>query len=174
MTLFIGLFTGILFGWLMQRSLVLRFDKQLGALRLTDMTIVKFMFSAIIVASIGIHLCLDLGLLSLSVKGTVLGAQIIGGLLFGIGWAMLGYCPGTSWGAFGEGRYDGLWGILGGWLGAAVYAEFYPTMKTSVLTWGNFGKITWASLFGVNHWIPIIVMAVLTLVLFRFFEKKNL
>ena len=174
MTLAIGLFTGVLFGLLLQRALVLRYDKQLGALLLKDMTIVKFMLSAIVVAAIGIHLCLDLGLVSLSVKGTEVGAQLIGGGLFGIGWAMLGYCPGTAWGALGEGRYDALWGILGGWFGTAIYAELYPSLKTSVLTWGAYGKITWSSMLGINHWIPVLVLTVLSILLFRFFEKKGL
>ncbi|MBU1247272.1 MAG: YeeE/YedE family protein [Proteobacteria bacterium] len=174
MTLAIGLFTGVLFGLLMQRALVLRYDKQLGALLLKDMTIVKFMLSAIVVAAIGLHLCLDLGLLELSVKGTEVGAQLIGGGLFGIGWAMLGYCPGTAWGALGEGRYDGLWGILGGWFGTAIYAEVYPTLQTSVLTWGAYGKLTWASMLGINHWIPVLVLTVISILLFRFFEKKGL
>lgn len=174
MTLMFGLFTGVLFGVLLQRARVLRFDKQIGALLLRDMTIVKFMFSAIVTAAVLIHLFVDLDLASLSVKGTSIGAQGIGGLLFGVGWAMLGYCPGTSWGAFGEGRYDGLWGILGGWLGAALYAEAYPAMKTTVLAWGDYGKLTWASLLGVNHWIPVLVLAVGAAVLFRFFEKKGL
>lgn len=174
MQLMIGLFTGVLFGVLLQQARVLRFDKQVGALLLRDMTIVKFMFSAIVTAAILLHLFLDMGLISLSIKATSVGGQVVGGLLFGVGWAMLGYCPGTSWGALGEGRFDGLWGIIGGWCGAALYAEFYPTAKTTVLTWGSFGKLTWASLLGVNHWVPVIVLAVCAVLLFRFFEKKGL
>ena len=46
-TLFYGLITGILFGFLLQKGEVLRYDKQIGALRLQDMTIVKFMLSHI-------------------------------------------------------------------------------------------------------------------------------
>ncbi|ADU64234.1 MAG: YeeE/YedE family protein [Pseudodesulfovibrio sp.] len=174
MMLMYGLFTGVLFGWLMQRARVLRYDRQLGALRLKDMTILKFMLSAILVASVGVHLLADLGLATLSVKGTQLGAQVIGGLLFGIGWAMLGYCPGTSWGALGEGRFDGLWGILGGWLGAALYAEAYPAMEASVLTWGDFGKQTLPGLLGINHWLVIALLVLGCLLLFRLFERKRL
>ena len=173
MTLMFGLFTGVLFGVLLQRARVLRFDKQIGALLLRDMTIVKFMFSAIVVAAILLHLFVDLGMTSFSIKATSLGAQVLGGLLFGGGWAMLGYCPGTAWGAFGEGRYDGLWGILGGWCGAALYAEAYPALKSSVLSWGSYGKLTWASLLGVNHWIPVFVLVAGAALLFRFFERKG-
>ncbi|MUM77342.1 YeeE/YedE family protein [Pseudodesulfovibrio sp. F-1] len=174
MTLMFGLFTGILFGWLLQRARVLRYDKQLGALRLRDMTILKFMLSAILAASVGVHLLADVGLAELSIKGTALGAQILGGLLFGVGWALLGYCPGTSWGALGEGRFDALWGILGGWFGAALYAEAYPAMETSVLTWGNLGKLTLPGMLGVSHWLVIAALALGCFALFRLFERKGL
>ena len=108
-----GLVTGVLFGFFLQRGQVLRYDKQIGALRLMDMTILKFMLTAIFVGCVGIYLLKDLGLVNLSIKSTVLGATIIGGLIFGLGWGLLGYCPGTSMGAIGEGRWDGLWGLLG-------------------------------------------------------------
>jgi len=72
----------------------------------------------------------------------IVGGVVIGGLTFGVGWGLLGYCPGTSLGAFGEGRWDSLLGIVGMLCGAALYAEAYPTMKATVLTWGDFGKIT--------------------------------
>ena len=72
------------------------------------MTILKFMLTAIFVGCVGIYLLKDLGLVNLSIKSTVLGATIIGGLIFGIGWGLLGYCPGTSMGAVGEGREAGM------------------------------------------------------------------
>jgi len=103
MTLFLGFVTGILFGAFLQMGRVLRYEKQIGALRLIDMTILKFMFTAIVVGSIGVHLLQDLGVVEFTPRGLSLGAQIIGGLLFGIGWGIIGYCPGTSIGALGEG-----------------------------------------------------------------------
>jgi uncharacterized membrane protein YedE/YeeE len=169
-----GLVTGILFGFFLQRGQVLRYDKQIGALRLMDMTIVKFMLTAIFVGTVGVYLLTDLGLAKLSVKSTVLGGVIIGGLLFGIGWGLLGYCPGTSIGAVGEGRWDGLWGVLGMLVGAAVYAEAFPLMQTTVLTWGDFGKITLPGVLGINHWIVIVVFVLAGIGLFRFFEKLGL
>ena len=71
-SLFYGLITGILFGFFLQRGKVLRYDQQIGALRLMDMTILKFMLTAILVGSLGIHLLYDLGLAKLSIKATVL------------------------------------------------------------------------------------------------------
>src|SRR4030042_3840145 len=155
MMLLYGLITGILFGFLLQKARVLRYDKQLGALRLMDMTIVKFMLSTVLVAMVGTYLLKDLGLVKLSLKTTVLGGTILGGLIFGFGWGLLGYCPGTSAGALGEGRWDALWGILGMLAGAGLYAEAYPGLKKTVLMWGERGKISLPQVFGVNHWFII-------------------
>jgi len=173
MDLIYGLITGILFGFLMQKAHVIRYDKQVGAMRLTDFTIFKFMLSAIIVGMVGIYFLKDFGIISLSVKSTSLGANIIGGLIFGIGWAIAGYCPGTAAGALGEGRWDALIVIFGMLAGAALYAEAYPAMKASILTWGNYGKITFPGILGWNHWIVIIILSVIYVGLFFLFEKKN-
>lgn len=169
-----GLVTGVIFGFLLQKARVIRYDKQIGALLLKDMTIVKFMLTTILVAMVGVYLLVDLGLAKLSLKATILGGNIIGGLIFGLGWGVLGYCPGTQMGALGEGRWDALWGIIGMIIGAALFAEAFPVLKQTVLTWGNFGKITIPTLLGVNHWPVIVAMVVLGVLLFRCFEKKNL
>ena len=169
-----GLVTGILFGFLLQKGRVIRYDKQLAALRLKDMTIVKFMATTVLVGMVGVYLLQDLGLAKLSVKSTILGGTIIGGLLFGLGWGLIGYCPGTSMGALGEGRWDAIWGIAGMLVGAALYAESYPLMKITVLTWGDFGKITVPQLLGVNHWPVIAVFVAAGVLVLRWFEKKGL
>jgi hypothetical protein len=174
MMLLYGLITGIIFGFLLQKARVIRYDKQLGALRLIDMTIVKFMLSTVLVAMVGTYLLKELGLVKLSIKTTILGSVIVGGLIFGMGWGLLGYCPGTSAGALGEGRVDAIWGILGMLAGAALYAEAYSAMKKTVLTWGDLGKITFPQVLGVNHWIVIAIFVIGGLVLFGWFEKKGL
>ena len=172
--LWYGLITGVLFGFFLQKGRVLRYDKQIAALRLQDMTIVIFMLSHIAVAMVGVYFLYDMGLVKLSLKPTILGGVVIGGLIFGLGWGLLGYCPGTSLGAVGEGRLDALWGMAGMLVGAGLYAEAYPTLQKTVLTWGNFGKITIPQVLGVNHWLVIIPFVVLTVLLFRWLEKKGL
>jgi len=169
-----GLVTGLLFGFFLQKGRVLRYDKQLGALRLKDMTIVKFMLSSVIVGMVGIYLLHDLGLVKLSIKAAILGPVIIGALIFGLGWGLLGYCPGTSMGALGEGRWDALWGILGMIVGAALFAEAYPLLKNSVYKWGDLGRITIPQVLGLNHWIIIPVFIAGAVLLFRWLEKKGL
>jgi uncharacterized protein len=172
--LLIGAVTGILFGFFMQKAQVIRYDRQLGALRFQDMTIVKFMLTTILVAMVGIYLLFDLGYVKLSVKPFILGGNVLGGLIFGIGWGIVGYCPATAMGALGEGRYDAAFGLLGMILGAGIYAEFYPLLKVTVLTWGDFGKITLPTVLGINHWFVIVILGVAFVSLFRWFEKKGL
>jgi hypothetical protein len=172
--LILGLVTGVVFGVLLQQGRVLRFEKQVGAMLLKDMTILKFMLSAIIVGMIGINLLADLGIVSLKVKSTVVGANLIGGILFGAGWAIMGYCPGTSVGAIGEGRWHAVWAVLGMLVGAAIYAEAYPAMKASILTWGEFGKVTLPAALGVSHWVLIPIFVTAFIGLFVWFEKKQL
>lgn len=168
-----GLITGAIFGFLLQKGRVIRYDKQIAALRLIDMTIIKFMFTSILVSMVGVYLLKDLGIVKLSIKSTVLGGNIIGGLIFGVGWGLLGYCPGTQLGALGEGRWDAVWGIFGMLVGAAVFAEAYPALKDTVLKWGDIGKITIPQILGINHWIVIVVFVAGGIFMFRWFEKTG-
>lgn len=170
----IGLFTGILFGFLLQKGRVLRFDKQVGAMRLMDMTILKFMLSAILIGMIGIYLLSDARIIILSHKPMNVGAVILGGFLFGAGWSVMGYCPGTSIGALGEGRWHAIFAVLGMVAGAALYAELYPFFKSTVLAESNFGKIGLPETLGISHWAIIPIFWAGTITLFCWFEKKGL
>lgn len=172
--LWFGLITGIIFGALLQLGGVSRFERQLGAMLLKDMTILKFMLSAIIVGMIGINLLAGLEVVPLSVKGTAIGANLIGGIIFGIGWAIVGYCPGTSLAALGEGRTGAIWAIAGMFTGAAIYAESEPYFANNILSWGKYGKLTLASLLGVSPWIIVLVLTICFIALFAFFEKKKI
>jgi len=169
----LGLITGILFGFLLQKGRVLRFEKQVDAMLLKDMTILKFMLSAILMGMIGILLLADLGITQLSPKSMNAGAVIIGAILFGAGWAFMGFCPGTSVGALGEGRWHAVFAILGMLVGAAIYAELYPFFQSTVLAWKDFGKIRLPEVIGVSQWVIVPVFWAAVLALFAFFEKKG-
>lgn len=170
----LGLFTGVVFGFLMQKARVLRFEKQVGAMLLKDMTIFKFMLSAILVGMVGILLLSNLGIITLSHKSMNVGAVVIGGGLFGAGWAIMGFCPGTSLGALGEGRWHALFAIAGMVIGAAFYAELYPVFKTTVLAWKDFGKIGLPETLGVSQWVIVSIFWAGVIALFFWFEKKKL
>ena len=111
----------------------------------------------------------------LSIKPTILGRNISGGLIFGLGWGLLGYCPGTSLGALGEGRWDALWGILGMLAGATLFVETYPKfIENTLLTRGYLGSITLPQILGLNHWFIIPAIFIGVLALFWWFERKGL
>jgi uncharacterized membrane protein YedE/YeeE len=170
----LGLVTGVLFGFLLQKGRVLRYEKQLGALLLKDMTILKFMLSSILVGMVGILLLSDMGIIKLGHKPMNVGAVVIGGALFGAGWAVMGFCPGTSVGAVGEGRWHALFAIAGMITGAAVYAELYPFFKSTVLAWKDYGKIGLPEALGVSPWMIALVFWAAVFGLFAWFEKRNL
>ena len=170
----LGLVTGILFGFLLQKGRVLRFEKQIGAMLLKDMTILKFMLSAILVGMVGLHLLAGADLIALSHKAMNVGAVVVGGLLFGAGWAVMGYCPGTSVGALGEGRWHAVFAVAGMVLGAALYAEIYPFLNRTVLAWLDFGKIGLPETLGVPPWLLIVLFWAAAVPLFAWFEKRGL
>ena len=170
----LGLITGILFGFFLQKARVLRFDKQVGAMLLQDMTILKFMLSAILVGMVGVLALIDAGVCTTSHKAMNVGAVVVGGSLFGAGWALMGFCPGTSIGALGEGRWHALFAIAGMVAGAAIYAELYPWLNSTLIAWNDFGKISLPEALGLSHWIVAAIFWAACLLLFYFFEKKGL
>lgn len=170
----LGLLTGMAFGFLLQKGRVLRFEKQVGAMRLTDMTILKFMLSAILVGTVGVHLLSGRGAIALSHKPMNVGAVVCGGILFGAGWAVMGFCPGTSLGALGEGRWHAIFAVVGMVFGAALYARLFPVLNSTVLAWKDFGKIALPQVLGVSPWLVIAVLWAGTIGLFVWFEQRGL
>ncbi|HSV26962.1 MAG TPA: DUF6691 family protein [Sedimentisphaerales bacterium] len=170
----LGLITGTIFGFLLQKGRVLRFEKQVGAMLLKDMTILKFMLSAIIVGMIGVHVLKDIGTIDLRHRTMNVGALILGGLLFGTGWSVMGFCPGTSVGAVGEGRWHAIWAVLGMIAGGAVFAEMYPFFRRTVLAWADWGRVGLAEALGINHWVVIAILVTVYIGVFVLFEKKKI
>ncbi len=170
----LGLITGILFGWFLQKSRVLRFDKQIGALLLQDMTLIKVMLSAVLVGMVGILGLTELGMISFGHKPMNVGAILIGGALFGTGWAIAGFCPGTAIGAVGEGRLHALFAIAGMIVGAAIFSRLSPLLQKTVLDWQNYGSIGLPATLGVSPWLVVAGFSAMTIVLFLWFERKGL
>lgn len=162
-----GLFTGIIFGFLLQKGGVTRFDVIIGQLLLKDWTVVKIMMSAIIVGALGVHILRGMGLAKLNPKPGSWGINVAGGLIFGAGFAILGYCPGTISGAIGQGSLDAILGGLAGIiLGSGIFAHMYPAVKPKILDKGTFSQKTLPEMLNVNPWVVVIpVVAVLVFIL---------
>jgi hypothetical protein len=162
MQLAIGLGIGLIFGSLLYLGGVTQYNVIIGQLLLTDFTVIKVMLSAVVVGMIGIYTLRKYGLVDLHPKPGSIGSTVIGGLIFGMGFAILGYCPGTVAGAVGQGSLDALFGgVVGILIGAALFAALYPSLSESVFQKGEFKSQTIPELLNVNPWIIVIPMVLL-------------
>ena len=156
----LGLLTGFLFGFLLQKGGVSDRRVIRGQFLLRDFTVMKVMMTAVLVGGIGVYALKAMGLANLAVKPAQMGAIAIGAAIFGVGMVVLGYCPGTAVAAAGEGKRDAWAGMLGMLIGAFVFVEVYPWLKGTVLQWADLGKVTLPDLTGLPPagWFAILLL----------------
>ena len=156
MNLFIGFLIGCAFGAILFLGGASSYRRIMGTLLLKDMWIIKLMLTAIGVGTLGIYL-LDLGgLANMSIKPAYIGGVAVGGLIFGIGWAVSGYCPGPCVVGASEGKGDAIFTVLGALTGAFLFSLAFPYLEGALIEPANFGKITLESVLGVSGiWIAI-------------------
>jgi hypothetical protein len=164
-SLLVALAIGVAFGWTLERAGLGSARKLMGQFYLTDLTVFKVMFSAIVTAMLGTFWLAQFGILDLSrvyVPETFIAPQLAGGLVFGVGFALAGLCPGTSCVAAATGRGDGvavvagmLSGVLTTGLGFRVLQGFYES--------GTRGSFTLPQLFGVSHGLVVCVIVAIAI-----------
>jgi uncharacterized membrane protein YedE/YeeE len=165
--LVLGLLTGLIFGVLLQKGGVTKYEVIVGQFRLRDFTVLKVMLTAVVVGGAGVYALKALGLAALHVKPAQMAAVPIGGLIFGTGMALLGYCPGTGVAAAAEGHRDALFGVIGMMAGALIFAEQFALLNRSVLAWANLGPITWPEVTSMPPALLLAILAALAYILFR-------
>ncbi|UUX92396.1 YeeE/YedE family protein [Methanoplanus endosymbiosus] len=158
--LILGLITGIAFGIFLQKGGVTYYDVILGQLLLTDFTVVKLMVTAILVGMPGVYLLIHLKHAKLHINIGSVSTIVIGGLIFGAGFAVLGLCPGTVAGALGQGSLDAFFGIIGIMLGAGLFALIYPKIKENLLIYKKMSYTTVPEMLGIKpaYLIPVILI----------------
>jgi hypothetical protein len=158
----IGLAIGVFFGFFLQRSGVTNYDVILNQLLLTDFTVVKVMLTAVVTGMIGVHIMRSLGWVQLHPKPGSIGTSIVGGLIFGVAFAILGYCPGTIVGGIAQGALDALvGGLIGILIGSWLFAVYYPKLQKPILLKGDFGQVTLPQILKVNAWVVVVPAALL-------------
>ena len=169
-----GLVFGTAFGFLLQKGGVASYDVIVGQLLFTDFTVVKVMLSAVVTGMIGIYAMKQMGWIELHLKSGSAGRNIVGGLIFGVGFAVLGYCPGTIAAAIGTGHLDALVGGLTGILiGCGLFAAAYPRLDRTILRKGNFGDITLPRLLKVSDWAVVVPVVALIGALLYWLERAG-
>ncbi len=172
--LIFGLLMGIIFGFLLQKGGAGKYDIILGQLLLKDFTVIKIMLSAVVIGMIGIYILKGLGLVQLHPKPGSIGMTVVGGLIFGVGFAVLGYCPGTISAAIGQGNLDALFGgFIGILIGSGIFAHLYPNLQ-GILKKGWFGDITIPEYFKVNPWMVILPLCLVIILFFYWIESMGL
>ena len=158
--LLLGLISGLVFGFLLQKGRVGKFRVIVGQFLLKDWTVVKVMLTAVAVGAVGVWTMVGMGMVSLHIKPAAFGGVIAGAILFGVGMAIFGYCPGTSLAACGEGRRDAMVGVLGMFCGALAYVAAFPALQGLINGFGDWGKVTLPQLTGVSPWVFVAALAV--------------
>ena len=108
------------------------------------------MLTAVVVGMVGIFAMRSMGLVKLHLEPTRYASNITGGLLFGVGLGLLGYCPGTGAAALGQGNFDAIAGIVGLMVGSYVYAQTSDSLSTTIQRIGNRGRIMLPDLLGMR------------------------
>jgi uncharacterized protein len=170
-SLWIALAVGILFGFVLERAGFGDARNLTNIFYFRDMRVLKVMFSAMVTAMVGLIVLSWIGLfdyamlLDSSLLQTYLWPQLVGGILFGLGFLIGGYCPGTSAVGIVSGKLDALVYLLGMIVGIWVFAAGFPA-------WSDFykssplGRITLWQAFGISRELMAVAIVVMALMAF--------
>jgi hypothetical protein len=164
---------GFAFGWFLERGGLGNARKLAGQFYLTDLTVFKVMFSALVTAMLGAFWLDRIGWLDLSLvylPETFVVPQAIGGVLFGAGFLLAGLCPGTSCVAAAAGRLDGVGVIAGMLLGIAGFNGTYDSIA-GLYSSTSLGAVTFTDLAGVSRGAGVALVTLVALAGFAVAER---
>lgn len=171
---------GLGFGWFLERAGFGSARKLTAQFYFRDLAVLKVMFTAILVAMVGLFLLSAGGIVDLaqvSLKPTVLGANILGGLLLGVGFVIGGYCPGTSVASAATGRIDAwvyLAGMVGGMFAFGEVVGAFPGLYAWIDD-SESPRLTLAAFTGLPYGalvLGVVVMAICAFVMAEWAEVK--
>jgi uncharacterized membrane protein YedE/YeeE len=164
-SLVVAFIIGIGFGFFLERAGFGSAKKLVAQFYLTDLSVFKVMFTAIVTAMLGVTYLGWIGVLDVSLvhlEPTFLVPQIAGGLLLGMGFVMGGYCPGTSWAALVTGKIDALFYLLGMFAGTFVFVEIYPHLGR-FFTATSMGEQTIPRYFNLPYGLVVFAVVLMAL-----------
>ncbi len=150
---------GMIFGVLLHRGGVADYNVIVNQFRLRDFTVLKVMFTAIIVGGLGVLALHAAGHAAYHVKPTNLLGVVLGAALFGVGMVLYGYCPGTGIAAMATGSLHAVVGVLGMLLGGVLYALSFSWVEAHILKVAAFGTVRLPDVTGVPDvvWFGLLI-----------------
>jgi len=175
--LIVAFLIGIGFGFFLERAGFGSARKLMAQFYLTDMAVLKVMFTAVVTAMLGVLYLSWIGFLDLDLVylvPTYLGSEIVGGLLLGIGFIIGGYCPGTSVAGLATGKLDALVYVLGLVAGIVVFAALFPALQGFYQS-SAFGPLRLTEVFHIRFGVlafGVVLMALVAFNLASFVERR--
>ncbi|WP_298355789.1 YeeE/YedE thiosulfate transporter family protein [Rhodoblastus sp.] len=173
MTILLALAVGFAFGFLLHRARVTDSNVIEGQFCLRDFTMVKMLLPAIVVGGLGVLVLARFGETLYYIKDANVLAVILGGAIFGLAVAILGYCPGTALAATATGSLHALSAVFGMIAGAIAYAFSFNWIKAHILNVWALGKVRLPQLTGVPDLVWLLGLAAASLAFFFWLERRS-
>ena len=172
----IALILGVGFGFALNKAGLTKYSKIVNVFRLTDMAVLKFMMTALVVTMVGVYPLRELGLITFpTVPATYVVGNLVGGLIFGVGMSLSGFCPGTCAAGAGEGKLDYLIpGLLGFLVGAGIYGLTYQQVFPAISAIANSGNVVIPDLWNLSPYLTVVLFALMAFLLFYLIDRAHL
>ena len=162
---------GFIFGLLLQRGRVANYNVIVNQFRLKDFTVLKVMFTAIVVGGVGVLALHHMGHAAYHIKPANMLGVILGAGIFGVGMVTYGYCPGTGVAAVATGSVHALVGFAGMLAGGILYALSFRWVNEHILNVAALGKVRLPDVTGIADWIWLAILAVTAVIVFYAIER---
>jgi hypothetical protein len=166
----IGLLMGVVFGFALEKSRVFEPGVIVGQMQLSNFIMLKVFLTAVATGAVVLAALNGFGLVKLAPKATLYGADIVGGLILGMGIALAGACPGTVMAQIGAGYRDAVVTLIGGIAGAVAYSYAEPGLSKTMLG-ASSGKLVLNGLLGIPYWVGALGLAVLCVAILVALER---
>lgn len=154
----IGLLMGIVFGFALEKSRVFEPGIIVGQMQLRNFIMLKVFLTAVATGAVVLAALNGFGIVKLAPKAAMYAADIVGGLILGVGIALAGACPGTVLAQIGAGYRDAIVTLIGGIAGAVAYSYSEPMLSKTALG-ASSGKLVLNNLLGIPYWAGALGLA---------------
>jgi len=160
---------GIVFGFALEKSRVFEPGMIVGQMQLRNFIMLKMFLTAVATGALVLAVLHGFGFVKLYPKGALYAADIVGGLLLGVGIALAGACPGTTLAQIGVGYRDAIFTLLGGLAGAVAFSYAQPWIAANLIGTGK--PLIFTDLVGLPYWQGAVGLAAMLIAVLVLMER---